>query len=59
MTLVEPMNDVIPASLVNETAPVEEVNLNMGFSFIKVNDDTDKEEKDQGDEEPKQNDINR
>ena len=33
-TIVEPVNNAIPASLVDESAPPEEVNDEMGFSFI-------------------------
>ena len=34
MTIIEPANDAIPALLVDESAPPEEVNDEMGFSFI-------------------------
>jgi len=50
-TLVEPVNDVISTSLVDESAPPEEVNDEIDFSFIQVNDDIDEEEEDEGDEE--------
>ena len=50
-TIVEPVNDVIPASLVDESAPSEELNDEMGFSFIQVNEDIDKEKDDEGEEE--------
>jgi len=55
-TLVEPVNDVISTSLVDESAPPEEVNDEMGFSFIQVNDEIDEVEDDKGDEEDKWND---
>ena len=43
-TIVEPMNDAIPASLVDESAPPEEVNDKIGFSFIQGNDKIDEVE---------------
>ena len=57
-TLVEPVNDVISTSLVDESAPPEEVNNNMGFSFIQVNDDIDEAEEDDGDKESGWDDEN-
>ena len=50
-TIVEPVNDVIPKSLVDESAPPEEVNDEMEFSFIQVNDKINEVEDDEGDEE--------
>ena len=38
-TIVQPANDAIPASLVDESAPPEEVNDEIGFSFIQGNDE--------------------
>ena len=35
------MNDIIPTLLVDESAPPEEVNNDMRFLFISVNDDVD------------------
>jgi len=49
MTLVEPMNDVIPTSLVDESVPSEEVNDEMGFVFIQDNEGIDEEEDDKRD----------
>ena len=34
MTIIEPVNNAISASLVDESAPPEEVNDEIGFSFI-------------------------
>ena len=39
MTIIVPMNDVIPTSLVDESAPMEEANDHEGLPFIQVNDD--------------------
>jgi len=50
-TIIELVNDAIPASLVDESAPSEEVNDEMGFSFIQVNDEIDEVENDESDEE--------
>ena len=38
-TIVEPVNDAIPASLVDENAPPKEVNDEIGFLFIQGNDE--------------------
>jgi len=51
MTLGEPTNDVIPTSLADESAPLEEVNDNLDFSFIQVNDDIDEAKGDDSDKE--------
>jgi len=58
MTLIECADDVISPSLVDESAPPEEVNNNMGFSFIQVNDDIDEAEEDDGDKESGWDDEN-
>jgi len=50
-TLLEPVNDVIPTSLVHTIAPLEEVNNNMGFLFVSVDDDKDEKEQDESSEE--------
>ena len=50
-TIVEPVNDVIPTSLVDKSAPPKEVNDEIGFSFIQGNDEIDEVENDEGDEE--------
>ena len=42
-TLVKHVNDVIHTSLVDESAPLKEVNDDMKFLFIQVNDDVDEE----------------
>ena len=57
-TIVEPMNDDIPASLVDESVPPEEVNDEIGFSFIQGNDEIDEVENDEGDEEREWDDGN-
>jgi len=41
MTVVEHMNDVIPTLLIDESAPPKEVNNDMRFLFISVNDAVD------------------
>ena len=48
---VERVSDVVPTSLVDESEPPEEVNDEIGFSFIQVNEDIDKEKDDEGEEE--------
>ena len=58
MTIIEPVNDVIPTSLVDESAPPEEVNDEMGFSFIQGNNQIDEIENDEGDEEGEWDDSN-
>ena len=50
-TIVEPVNDAIPASLVDESAPPKEVNDEIGFSFIQGNDEIDEVENDESGEE--------
>ena len=45
------MNDVISTSLVDESAIPEEVNGDINFLFIQVNDDINEAEDDEGDEE--------
>ena len=50
-TIVEPANEAIPASLVDESAPPEEVNDEIGFSFIQGNDKIDEVENGEDDEE--------
>ena len=57
-TLGEPMDDVMPTSLVDESAPLEEVNDDLGFSLIQVNDDIDDTERDDNDEEGEWDDGN-
>jgi len=57
-TLGEPTNDVIPTSLVDESAPPEDVNDNLDFSFIQVNDDIDEGKGDDSDEEGEGDDGN-
>ena len=57
-TLVQLVNDVIPTSLMDKNAPPKEVNDDMGFPFIQVNDDVDDAEEDKGDEERNQDDEN-
>ena len=57
-TRVERMNDVILTSLMDESARMEEVNDDMGFSFIQVSEDIDEAEKDEGDEEGEWDDEN-
>ena len=57
-TIVEPANDAIPASLVDESAPPEEVNDEIGFSFIQGNDEIDEVENDEDDEEGEWDDGN-
>jgi len=57
-TFIEHMNNVIPTSLVDESAPPEEVNDEMGFSFIQGNDEIDEVEIDEGDEEGEWDDGN-
>jgi len=49
-TIVEPVNDAILTSLVDESVPTEEVNDEMSFSVIQVNDEIDEVEDDGGDE---------
>ena len=56
--IIKPVNDAIPTSLVDKTAPPEEVNDEMEFSFIQVNDEIDEEENDEGDEEDEWDDGN-
>ena len=51
MTIVEPVHDAIPTSLVDESVAIEEVNDEIEFSFIQVDDEIDKVEDDEGDEE--------
>ena len=58
-TLVECVNDIILTSLVDESAPPEEVNDDMRFSFIQVNDDVDEVEEDESDEEGEWDDGNK
>ena len=48
-TIIDPINDTIPTSLVDESAPPKEVNDEMGFSFIQGNDKIDEVENDEGD----------
>jgi len=48
--IIKPVNDAIPTSLVDKTAPPEEVNDEMEFSFIQVNDEIDEGEGDEEDE---------
>jgi len=43
---------------INESAPREEVNDEMGFSFIQINEDIDEKEEDEGDEEAEWDDGN-
>ena len=50
-TIIEPVNDTIPASLVDKSVPSEEVNDEIGFSFIQGNGEIDEVENDEGDEE--------
>ena len=50
-TLVERVNDVIPTLLVDESAPLKEVNEDMVFSFIQINNDVDEAGEDKSDEE--------
>ena len=50
-TIVEHVNDSIPTLLVDESAPLKEVNDKIGFSFIQVNNEIDEVEDDEGDEE--------
>jgi len=50
-TIVEPVNDAIPASLVDKSAPPEEVNDEIRFSFIQSNNEIGEVENDEGDEE--------
>jgi len=38
------VNNVIHASPVDKSAPIEEVNDDAGLTFIQVNDETDEEE---------------
>ena len=57
-TLGEPMKDVIPTTLVDESTPPEEVNDDLGFSFIQVNDNIDEAERDDSDEEGEWDDGN-
>ena len=57
-TLGKPMNDIIPMSLVDESAPPEDVNDDLNFSFIQVNDDIDEAEGDDSDEEGEWDDGN-
>ena len=57
-TIVEPMNNAIPASLVDESAPPEEVNDEIRFSFIQGNDEIDEVENDEDDEEGEWDDDN-
>jgi len=52
------MNDVMPISLVDESAPPKEVNVDMSLSFIQVNDNIDEAEEDEGDEKGKWDDGN-
>jgi len=52
------VNDAIPTSLVDESTPSEEVNDEIGFSFIQVNDEIDEVEDDEGDEEDEWDDGN-
>jgi len=56
--IVEPVNDAIPTLLVDESAQLEEVNDEMGFSFIQGNDEIDEIENDDGDEEGEWDDGN-
>jgi len=57
-TLGEPTNDVIPMSLVNKSTPSEEVNDNLSFSFIQINDDTNEAKRDDSDKEGEWDDGN-
>jgi len=58
MTVVELVIDVIPTALVDGSAPPKEVNNDMEFLFIKVNDDINEVEEDEGDEQGEWNDGN-
>ena len=57
-TIVEPVNDAIPASLVDKSAPPEEVNDEIRFSFIQSNNEIGEVENDEGDEEGEQDNGN-
>ena len=57
-TLVEPMNDIISTSFVDESALSKKVNDHIPFSFIQVNDDIDEAEEDKGGEKGKLDDRN-
>jgi len=58
-TIIEPVNDAIPASLADESTPLEEVNDETGFSFIHGNDEINEVENDEGDEEGEWDDGNK
>jgi len=58
MTIIEPVNYAIPASLVDESAPPEEVNDETGFSFIQGNYEIHEVENDEGDKEGEWDDGN-
>jgi len=57
-TLGEPTNDVISTLLMDESAPPEDVNDDLDFSFIQVNDDIDEAEGDDSDKEGEWDDGN-
>ena len=57
--LGELINDVILKSLMDESAPPEDINDNLDFSFIQVNDNIDEAEGDDSDEEGEQDDRNK
>jgi len=57
-TIIKPVNDSIPASLVDESAPPKEVNNEIRFSFIQGTDEIDEVENDEGDEEREWDDGN-
>jgi hypothetical protein len=50
-TTIEPVTDTIPSSLVDESAPPEDVDNEIGSAFIQGNDQIDEVEDDNGDEE--------
>ena len=58
-TIVKPMNDVIPASFVDESASPEEVNDEIGLLFIQSNDEIDEVENDEGDQQGEWDDGNK